>query len=128
MSNASATLVKEKKVTKPKKKQAAKLSPYTPPRGAITTKTQTAKKTTRVTVRYDVGLNNELFMRGKGANLNWEKGVRLTNLSANEWFWESKREFKTCEFKVLINDVRYENGENNRIASGKTVEYTPDFS
>src|SRR4051794_40705456 len=43
--------------------------------------TQTDKKTskTRVTIKYDAGFPNQLYIRGKGANLSWDKGQPLKN-------------------------------------------------
>ena len=60
-----------------------------------------------------------LAIRGQGAGLSWDKGVALKNLSADEWVWETDASFKDCEFKVLLNDQRYEEGENHRLKKGK---------
>ncbi len=82
---------------------------------------------TRITIKYDVGYPNQLFIRGKGANLSWEKGQLLKNIKHDEWVWESESSFNDCEFKILINDRVYENGENHRIAAGETMNYSPHF-
>lgn len=82
---------------------------------------------TRVTVKYDVGFSNNVFIRGKGANLNWDKGTPLKNLKADEWVWETDGNFSQCEFKVLINDRDFEAGENHTVAAGSSVVYTPRF-
>lgn len=83
--------------------------------------------TTRVTVKYDVGFSNGIFLRGKGANLSWEKGIPLKNVKNDEWVWETDAPFSTCEFKVLINDSCYELGDNHPLTCGATVQYTPKF-
>ena len=83
---------------------------------------------TRVTVKYDVGFSNQLSIRGKGANLNWEKGQPLKNVKPDEWIWETDVPFTQCEFKVLINDRVYENGDNHQLNTGSTIVYTPRFS
>jgi hypothetical protein len=83
---------------------------------------------TRVIVKCDVGFGNTLFIRGKGANLNWNKGISLKNIKADEWIWECNQPFSECEFKVLINDVQYEMGENHRVKQGSSVQLTPRFS
>jgi hypothetical protein len=87
------------------------------------------KKTviTRIIIKYDSGFNNTLFLRGKGANLSWEKGIPLKNFKSDEWVWETETSFTTCEFKVLINDNLYEIGENHLIACGTSLQYTPKF-
>lgn len=85
------------------------------------------KTTTHVTIKYDVGYANTLYLRGEGANLRWDKGIPLTNVSANEWIWETNLPFNTCEFKVLINDKQYEQGENHSVKCGAKLAYSPNF-
>lgn len=82
---------------------------------------------TRITVKYDVGFNNHLFIRGKGAGLSWEKGIPLKNVKADEWVWESDAPFNQGEFKILINDKHYETGENHQLPHGASITYTPHF-
>lgn len=83
--------------------------------------------TTRVTVKFDVGFHNHLTIRGKGANLSWTKGIPLKNQGADEWTWETDAPFEALEFKVLVNDHHYENGENHLLKQGQTLHYTPSF-
>lgn len=82
---------------------------------------------TQIIVKYDVGFSNHLFIRGKGASLNWDKGTPLKNRKADEWIWETDGHFTQCEFKVLINDQNYETGENHVLTAGSSVVYTPRF-
>jgi hypothetical protein len=82
---------------------------------------------TRVMIKYDIGFNNVLTIRGKGANLSWDKGITLKNVKNDEWVWESDIPFTTCEFKVLINDAQYEQGDNHPLSCGTSLEYTPTF-
>ena len=82
---------------------------------------------TRIVVRYNVGFDNHLTLRGKGANLSWDKGTPLKNVKHDEWLWETETSFNTCEFKVLINDSHYEIGENHPISCGASIQYTPKF-
>lgn len=82
---------------------------------------------TRVMVKYDIGFNNILTIRGKGANLSWDKGIALKNVKNDEWVWESDIPFTTCEFKVLINDEQYEQGDNHPLSCGTNIQYTPRF-
>lgn len=81
----------------------------------------------KVIIKYDVGFNNSLYIRGKGAGLSWDKGVPLKNMGPDEWIWEPTQAFNECEFKVLINDQCYENGENHHLAGGASIQYTPFF-
>ncbi|MBA2369685.1 MAG: hypothetical protein H0V82_11770 [Candidatus Protochlamydia sp.] len=82
---------------------------------------------TRITIRYDIGYNNQLTIRGKGANLNWERGQPLKNVKADEWVWETDTSFSQCEFKVLVNDREYEKGDNHLVNQGASFTYTPQF-
>jgi hypothetical protein len=86
-----------------------------------------AVEPTRVIVKYDVGFNNHLSIRGQGGGLSWERGIALRNVAADEWVWESTEPCEECEFKVLINDEAYEVGENHKIYHGGIVQYTPQF-
>lgn len=83
---------------------------------------------TRVVVHCDVGFNNGVFIRGNGANLSWDKGIMLQNIRPDEWVWETDQLFHSCEFKVLINDAKYEQGNNHTLTCKNSVEYTPCFS
>lgn len=89
-------------------------------------KTHSGPKT-RITIIYDVGFSNALFLRGQGAKLSWEQGVPLTNVKADEWVWETTEPFTICEFKVLLNDQEYESGQNHTLSCGASIQYTPHF-
>jgi hypothetical protein len=95
-----------------------------------TSKTCTDKKgtsKTRLTIKYNAGYPNQLFIRGKGANLSWDKGQPLKNVKADEWVWETDNSFTNCEFKILINDHVYENGNNHQLNAGSSLVHTPSF-
>jgi hypothetical protein len=82
---------------------------------------------TRITVKYDVGFNNNLYLRGNAAGLNWDKGTPMRNTKADEWVWETELPFTTAEFKTLINDTNFESGRNHLLHCGTIVQYTPRF-
>lgn len=90
---------------------------------------QTKKKggATRITIKYDVGFANQLFIRGEGAGLSWDKGSPLKNVKADEWVWETTNPFTEAKFKVLVNDKAYEKGENHSLRCGASLSYTPQF-
>lgn len=85
------------------------------------------KKATRVTIHYDAGFNNNLYIRGHGGGLSWDRGVLLQNIGPDEWVWETTLPFNECEFKVLINDQQYEDGENHHLNGGIWFQYSPHF-
>lgn len=81
-----------------------------------------AKTKPHVVIRCDVGFNNNI------SNLSWDKGIMLQNTKQDEWVWETDHSFNSCEFKVLINDSQYEQGDNHILTNGNCLEYTPRFS
>jgi hypothetical protein len=106
-----------------KENQAQKVSHPLSPSQSTTQK----RSATSVTIKVDCGFGNELYIRGDGAGLSWSRGVKLRNIDANTWVWESDRPFTQSYFKVLINDEAYENGENHFIKHGSQIVYTPSF-
>lgn len=106
-SKAKATKTKAKKTTiKPKQKE---LFP------------------TKICIKYDAGFSNNLYVRGEGAGLSWDKGIPCKNTGPNNWVWETSKHFITCKFKVLINDKEYEQGDDHILHVGSVMEYTPNF-
>lgn len=86
-----------------------------------------AAKHTKVVINHNAGMNHNLFIRGNGAGLNWKKGIQLRNNGPDEWVWETDAPFAECEFKVLIDDKQYEQGENHHIHSGGWLRFSPRF-
>jgi hypothetical protein len=82
---------------------------------------------TCITIKYDVGYKNTLYIRGTGANLSWDKGIPLKNIKADEWAWETELPFSSLEFKILINDRQYEIGPNHTLHNGSQGKFTPKF-
>ena len=82
---------------------------------------------TKVIFNCDIGFKNELFIRGCGAGLSWEKGQKLKNISADKWEWNCCESFDSCECKVLINDCEYECGQNHKICCGDCQNIKPKF-
>lgn len=78
---------------------------------------------TEITVKYNCGYGNSLFIRGagtkgRGANgkiepLSWNKGILLKNIAPDEWVFWCQTPLNSCEFKLLLNDELYELGSNH---------------
>jgi hypothetical protein len=81
---------------------------------------------TTIEARVNVGFGNNLFIRGQGAGLSWEKGVPLQNVDAATWKWSAQADGKLT-FKLLINDAVWQQGEDITAAAGQKVELTPNF-
>jgi hypothetical protein len=88
--------------------------------------TKTTK--TKIVAHIDCGFTNSLFIRGEGvSSLSWDKGIQMKNIAPNEWVWESDRPFSTMQFKVLVNDSWYEQGDNHSTVFGQDMEISPQF-
>ena len=113
--------VAKKTVKKAVKKTAKPASKKT---GA---KKKTSTKTT-IAARVDVGFGNNLYIRGEGAGLSWDVGILMRNLSPYEWAWETKSSDKPIEYKLLINDELWANGENQFAQPDETAITAPTFN
>lgn len=83
---------------------------------------------TKITVKYDCGFHNKLFIRGEGVDgLSWDKGILMNCTKNDEWSWETDKHFKNAKFKILLNDSEYECGENHTINCDKSLCVTPAF-
>ena len=111
-----------KKAAKKAVKKAAKpAAKKTGAKKKITTKTTIA-------ARVDVGFGNNLYIRGEGAGLSWDVGILMKNLSPYEWAWETRSSDKPIEYKLLINDELWANGENQFAQPYETAITAPTFN
>jgi len=110
------------------KKEVAKKEPA---KKAVTPKAKTtAKKAlkTSIIARVDVGFGNQLYVRGTGADLSWEKGLQLENVSSYEWAFATTKAKSDVVFKFLINDELWAEGDNIIVAKGATSISSPVFT
>ena len=116
---ATKKVVAKKVVKKaPAKKPAA-------PKAKIPSK-QVVK--TSITARVDVGFGNQLYIRGAGAGLSWEKGLQLENVSSYEWAFATTKARSDVVFKFLINDELWAEGDNVTVAKGGSSISSPVFT
>ncbi len=85
-----------------------------------------AKTPIVIEAKIDVGFGNNLFVRGQGAGLSWERGVQLENVDEKTWRLAVPATDK-LQFKLLLNDSVWAQGEDVVAAPGKKVEVTPAF-
>lgn len=83
---------------------------------------------TSIIARVDVGFGNQLYVRGAGAGLSWEKGLQLENVSAYEWAFATTKAKSDVVFKFLINDELWAEGDNIIVAKGATSISSPVFT
>ena len=129
MSKKSTT----KKTTQKANKTVKKVAKKTVKKATVrkTTKKAATKKPiskTTIAARVDVGFGNNLYIRGEGAGLSWDVGILMKNLSPYEWAWEAKNASKPIEYKLLINDELWANGENQFAMVGDTAITAPTFT
>jgi len=82
---------------------------------------------TVIEARIDVGLGNQLFIRGQGNGLNWFEGVRLNCVDANTWVWSSRQAKDRIIFKLLLNDQVWAKGNDVVVEPGQKIEIVPFF-
>ena len=97
-----------------RKKTVAKASPKAP--------------TTTIIAKIDVGFGNQLFIRGDGANLNWDQGMAMDNITRDEWRLSSSEIREDIQCKFLINDRLWSSGENLTLKAGEKLFFEPKFS
>ncbi len=101
---------------------------------AVSTATGTAavkttakpSNTTTIEARIDVGFGNNLFVRGQGAGLSWERGTPLENVDSKTWRLIVPTTDKV-QFKLLINDTVWAKGDDIVATPGKKIEVIPAF-
>jgi hypothetical protein len=82
--------------------------------------------TTTIEARIDVGFGNQLFVRGQGAGLSWERGIPLECVDSQTWRLVVPAKEK-LQIKLLINDSVWAKGEDVVVTPGKRVELVPAF-
>lgn len=78
-----------------------------------------------VVINLDAG-SNKVFIRGTGPGMSWEKGLEMKSVGG-KYVLESAADLGSFEFKVLLNDQQWSQGENFKAENGKTLEITPRF-
>ena len=82
---------------------------------------------TTIEVRFDVGMGNQLYIRGEGAGLTWVAGQPMECRGGDLWVWTTDKPVENVIFKVLINDVGWSAGENFTTRAGERAEFYPGF-
>jgi hypothetical protein len=86
----------------------------------------TADAPVTIEAKIDVGYGNNLFVRGQGGGLSWDRGLPLQNVDSKTWRLIVPAKDKV-QFKILLNDAVWCKGEDLVAAPGKKVEVTPAF-
>lgn len=86
----------------------------------------TAKSVTTIEAKIDVGYGNNLFVRGEGPGLSWDKGTPLKCVDSTTWQWAAEAG-SPLKCKLLLNDSVWMSGEDLVVPPGKRVEVKPAF-
>ncbi len=108
-------------------KKEGKTAPKTDNKASASKSSPKNISKTTIAARVDVGFGNNLYIRGNGGGLSWDVGTLMKNLSPYEWVWESKKASKTIEYKLIINDELWANGENQFANPETTSICAPTF-
>ena len=81
---------------------------------------------TIIEAKIDVGFGNQLFLRGQGSGLSWDRGIPLECVDSKTWRLTFPAEEKLL-FKLLLNDSVWAQGEDVVVTPGQRVEVTPAF-
>ena len=87
----------------------------------------TVEPATEVAAKIDVGFGNQLFIRGLGDGLSWEKGTPLQCRDASTWVWSTRQAKDRVVFKLLLNDQIWAVGEDLVVEAGRRIATIPQF-
>lgn len=88
-------------------------------------KKSTSAKKVAVVAAIDVGFGNRLTIRGEGAGLSWTTGQSM-DWKDGQWEWKPSKT-GAFNFKILLNDEVWSQGENVAADGKKEVVVTPQF-
>lgn len=84
------------------------------------------KTATIIEAKIDVGFGNQLFLRGEGAGLSWDRGIPLECVDSKTWRLTVPAQEKLL-FKLLLNDSVWAKGEDVAVTPGQRLEIAPAF-
>lgn len=131
-----------KKTTKPSTASAKAASPKAAPAksaaksAAIKQAAAPAKKkpvgqalppATFISARADIGFGNHLYLRGEGPGLSWDHGVAMDCVANDLWSATLKGALAPVVFKILVNDLSWNTGNDYVVEPGQSVTVNPVF-
>ena len=82
---------------------------------------------TFISAKIEIGFGNQLFLRGEGPGLSWDKGVAMDCIGSDLWAATIKGALSPVAFKVLVNDLTWSTGSDYLVEPGQSVTVTPTF-
>ncbi len=84
---------------------------------------------TYITIKFDTGLGNSLWICGNGPKMSWDaaKALPLRCVGTDTWVYETTEPFQAFSFKILLNGKAWETGQDHSVERNKPIEITPQF-
>jgi len=83
---------------------------------------------TVITALVNIGFGNSLYLRGDAPGLSWNYGVPMDCKTADAWSLAMVGVNEPFEFKLLLNDENWCQGDNYVAQPGAVNEVVPRFS
>lgn len=115
--------VTKKAVKAPAKKTTAKTTAPAKKKSSVASE----PPATFISAQIDIGFGNHLYIRGEGPGLSWDHGIAMDCTGAGLWTTTVKRAATPVVFKVLVNDLTWNIGEDYVAKPGKSLMVTPAF-
>ena len=87
-----------------------------------------ARVQTKIIAQADVGFGTALYVRGDGAGLSWNQGLRMECIANDRWQITLAETSRPVAFKLLLNDTTWCTGPDSVVESGQTATVTPEFA
>lgn len=82
---------------------------------------------TYISAKIEIGFGNQLYLRGEGAGLSWDKGLPMVWSDGSHWNATLTGAAAPVIFKVLVNDLTWSAGKDYVVEPGQSVTITPTF-
>jgi hypothetical protein len=82
---------------------------------------------TFISAQIDIGFGNHLTLRGEGPGLSWDRGLVMDNVGQNLWTASVKGATQPVVFKVLVNDLTWNTGNDYAVEPGQSITVYPSF-
>ncbi len=112
---------------KPAAKAAAKKAKVTAAPAKKPSAGRSEPPATFISVKVDIGFGNHLYLRGEGPGLSWDRGLAMDCIGADMWATTIKGATAPVTFKILVNDLSWNAGNDYVVEPGQSVTVAPTF-
>ena len=90
-------------------------------------KQETKPAIIKIKAQIDIGFGNELHLRGTGAGLSWDRGLKMNCANDDIWSITLVGASAPISFKFLVNDLSWSAGEDYIAQPGDEIMLVPTF-